>query len=77
MAELDVALREITDGLDALGNTTAATRKSFSIDSAVLATLVLLTAFKKEADLPGIDITIVKYYLHQYLVHVYHIYLQH
>ena len=57
MAELDIAVRETSDGLDALGNTTAATGKGFSIGSAVLATLALLAAYKNEANLNVIDIT--------------------
>ena len=57
MAELEKYVRDTTDGLDALGNTTAATGKGFAIGSAVLTSLALLAAFKKDAELESIDIS--------------------
>jgi len=57
MAEFDEAVRDTTDGLDALGNTTAATGKGFAIGSAVLSALALLSAFKDDANIEVIDVS--------------------
>lgn len=56
MAELEERVRETTDALDALGNTTAATGKGFAIGSAVLTSLSLLAAFKDKAGITTVDI---------------------
>merc|ERR1719182_688571 len=50
MSYLPKEVRAITDSLDALGNTTAATGKGFAIGSAVLTALSLLSAFKNNID---------------------------
>jgi len=58
MAHLDERVRETTDALDALGNTTAATGKGFAIGSAVLTAISLLSAFTDKAGLKTGDIDI-------------------
>ncbi|MBE2289526.1 MAG: sodium-translocating pyrophosphatase [Chitinophagaceae bacterium] len=56
MSELPSDVREKTDILDAVGNTTAATGKGFAIASAALTALALFAAFVGVAKIDGIDI---------------------
>jgi len=53
MAALDPKVRERTDALDSLGNTTAATGKGFAIGSAALTALALIAAFNEKVILEG------------------------
>ncbi|MBI4489233.1 MAG: sodium-translocating pyrophosphatase [Deltaproteobacteria bacterium] len=56
MAHMDKHVRQITDSLDAAGNTTAAIAKGFAIGSAALTALALFTAYIQAVDLEKIDI---------------------
>lgn len=56
MSELPSDVREKTDVLDAVGNTTAASGKGFAIASAALTALALFAAFVGVAGIKGIDI---------------------
>jgi len=56
MSEMPSRIREITDKLDAVGNTTAAIAKGFAIGSAALTALALFAAYAQAVNLNSIDL---------------------
>ena len=56
MSDMPEEIREITDNLDSVGNTTAAIGKGFSIGSAALTALALFNSYAQKIDLGTINI---------------------
>ena len=67
LAEMDPTVpdevRQLTDSLDALGNTTATTGKGFAIGSAVLTSISLLAAFREQAGLEKHELALTDAYV--------------
>ena len=59
MAGLPPEVRQRTDKLDAVGNTTAAIGKGFAIGSAALAAMALMAAFRQQAELRPEDVSVL------------------
>jgi K(+)-stimulated pyrophosphate-energized sodium pump len=71
MSHLDPRVREVTDSLDALGNTTAAVAKGFAVGSAALTALALFKAFEasllKEGQVLNLDVGDVEVFIGLFL----------
>ena len=56
MSDLPPEIRDRTDALDSLGNTTAATGKGFAIGAAALTALALMLSYTKAVDITAVDL---------------------
>ena len=63
MSKAPEDVRDVTDGLDAVGNTTKALTKGYAIASAALAAFLLFSAYLSTAGLDGVDISKVEVFI--------------
>jgi K(+)-stimulated pyrophosphate-energized sodium pump len=67
MSKAPEAMREVTDELDAAGNTTKALTKGYAVGSAALAAFLLFSAFLEEAKLESVDLAKVPVFVGAFL----------
>ena len=67
MSKAPESMREVTDELDATGNTTKALTKGYAVGSAALAAFLLFSAFLEEAHLVAVDLAKVEVFVGAFL----------